>query len=99
MAKHTELNTRLSAIAKSHGITAKDFLSAMVDFAEGNITATQVKSTDFLKENYFTPSTYKLFAEFNSLVMQGNTKAKALKMLKVKYTRCTKAQFNAVAKL
>lgn len=67
--------------------------------ATGQITPKQFKDSAFLMERYFTPSTYKLFAERNRLVLDGMSKKNALKELKVKYPRASKAQWDAVAKL
>lgn len=98
MAK-SELTDRLGRIAKSHGLNRKDYLEALLDFAEGQINHKQVKDTEFLVEVYFTPTTYKLFGAFKTLVLSGKSKSAALKELKQRYPRCTKQQFDATAKL
>ena len=90
---------RLTKLAKSHGLTVKDYMAALVDFAEGLISHQQVKDSDYLLNHYYTPSTYKLFAEHGSLRLNGMSKKDALKNLKQRYPRCSKKQWDAVSRL
>lgn len=99
MAKKNEQDKRLQNKAKAFGISTRDLLEALMDYLEGQITDDQLLDPDFLKEKYFTPSTYKLFAEFNRLRLDGRTKKQALDDLKVKYPRASTAQWKAVKAL
>lgn len=99
MAKKNEQDKRLQQKAKSAGISTRDLLEALMDYLEGQITEEQLTDKQFLKEVYFTPSTYKLFGEFNRLRVEGISKKSAIDQLKTKYPRASAAQWKAVKAL
>lgn len=98
MAKKTEHDKRLQAQAKKIGLKMPDYLCMLADLMDGKITLKQANNPDTIL-GYFTPSTYKLFAEYRSTVFNGMTKKQALKVLRTKYPRCTEKQFDAVSRL
>lgn len=89
---------RILRIASELGLTRKDYMDALADFAEGKITAKQVTNKKFL-EKYHTPSTYKLMGMLSRLMAVGKTKRESIKELKDKYPRCSKAQWDSLERL
>lgn len=87
---------RLKLSAHLLGVTRNDYIVALADFAEGTITAKQVKDRSFLREHYYTPATLRLLHEYKELVLSGVARTKAIKQLKEKYPRATKAQWEAL---
>lgn len=89
---------RLLKVAAELGLTRKDYMDALADFAEGKITAKQVTSKKFL-ESYYTPSTYKLMGLLAQMIFQGKSRKDGIKELKKKYPRCSKAQWDALERI
>lgn len=86
---------RIKVAAKLRGLNRKDFLEALADYLEGNITARQLNNKEFL-ERYYTPSTGVVINELKYMMRHGERRKVALKLLKSKYPRCSPAQWKAV---